>query len=189
MFSKLTNRSVINVQAYKHNGTLYRQWNGVQVIEINPSVVTLISFKTKVSEKKGQKWIVREPIIWWIDFKDFHNVTAIIRKSGLHYYINIASPPIFEDNTIKFIDYDLDIKKHPEKKLRVLDRNEYDVNKKKFKYPNKLQDIVEESLENVKKQINDGEGVFDDEFAYSYVQELIANKIISPKFALDEVIK
>jgi protein associated with RNAse G/E len=45
---------IINVQAYKHDGTLYRQWNGLVVFDVQPKYITLIMPQTKVIEKNGQ---------------------------------------------------------------------------------------------------------------------------------------
>ena len=86
---------IINIQAYKHNGKLYRQWNGARVIEVSPEQVVLFMYKTKVKESKKQKWTIREPMLWWFPLDELFNTTAIIRKSGTYFYTNIASPPIF----------------------------------------------------------------------------------------------
>ena len=52
---KIIPEQIINVQAYKHDGTLYRQWNGVKVLEVSSFNVVLFMFKTKVAELSGQK--------------------------------------------------------------------------------------------------------------------------------------
>ena len=179
----LENGMIVNVQAYKHDGTLYRQWNGVKVIEASPEKWVLFMHKTKVSEKSGQKWIVREPIIWWMPREDFYNTTGLIRPTGTYYYTNLASPPYFEDNTIKYIDYDLDIKAYPGTATKVVDINEYNRHKEEFGYPIKLQNLLDRTVKAVKKQIANKEDIFDEDVIETYLTELMEEKLISQKFA------
>lgn len=179
----LINGQIVNVQAYKHNGTLYRQWNGVKVIEVSPSRWVLFMYKTKVSEKLGQRWIVREPIIWWMDKESFSNTTGLIRPSGTYFYTNLASPPIYEDQTIKFIDYDLDIKAYPDSPIKVVDKGEYEKHKVEYNYSKKLQTIIEKTTELIIKRIKLKEEFFDEDVIDRYLEELADEKLISKKFS------
>ena len=180
---ELINGQIINVQAYKHDGTLYRQWNGVKVIETSPECWVLFMYKTKVSEKSGQRWMVREPIIWWMPRESFSNTTGLIRPSGTFFYTNLASPPIFEDNTIKYIDYDLDIKAYPDAPIKVVDKNEYEKHKVMYNYPLDLQKIIEKTTDRIIKQIELNEEFFDEDVIDRYLEELAEEKLISKKFS------
>lgn len=177
---------IVNVQAYKADGTLYRQWNGVKVLEVSPEQIVLFMFKTKVSEKMGQRWIVREPILWWMPRDKWFNTTGLIRKSGTHYYTNIASIPFYEDETIKFIDYDLDVKAYPDQKTKVVDRNEFIHHTAKYGYSDKLVRILEQTTKEVVRLINLEEGFFDRDVIDTYIKELIEKKDLSRKFLSDE---
>ena len=180
---KLMNGQLVNVQAYKHYGKLYRQWNGVKVIEASPDRWVLFMFKTKVAEINGQRWIVREPMIWWMPRDSFSNTTGLIRPTGTHFYTNLASPPIFEDNTIKFIDYDLDIKMYPGKPIKVVDQKEYEKHKVDYQYSKKLQDIIERTTEDLKRKMKLQDEYFDLELIDKYLEELVENKLIPKKLA------
>ena len=50
----------------------------------------------------------------------------MIRKTGIHYYCNIASPSLYDGEAIKNIDYDLDVKVAPNGKSIILDEEEYE---------------------------------------------------------------
>ena len=178
----LQNGQILNVQAYKQNGLLYRQWNGVKVIEVSPERWVLFMYKTKVTEKNGQKWIVREPMIWWMPKYSFYNTTGLIRQSGTFFYTNIASPPIYEDNTIKFIDYDLDIKFYPNTPIKVVDKMEYENHKIKYKYSVKLQNIIQKTVKNIINKIKLKEDFFDEDVIDRYIEELVDLNLISSKF-------
>lgn len=173
--------TIINVQAYKHDGTLYRQWNGVKVIENSPEFIVLFMYKTKVAEKSGQIWVVREPVLWFMPKEKYFNTTGLIRKSGTYFYTNIASPPVYEDQTIKFIDYDLDIKAYPGQKTKIVDRKEYEFHKQKFNYGPKLMKKISDTTEKLLKLIKMGEQFFDEDVIDTYIKELIKNKEIPGK--------
>lgn len=177
----LQKHQIVNVQAYKADGTLYRQWNGVKVIEVTPEFVVLFMFKTKVLEKNGQRWVVREPILWYMPRTRFFNTTGIIRKSGTYFYTNLASPPIFEDGAIKYIDYDLDIKAYPEQKVKLVDKKEFEHHKEKYNYSKELIKIIEQTTKDVMKLINYGEECFDEDVVDTYIKELIENKDLPKK--------
>lgn len=173
--------SIINVQAYKEDGTLYRQWNGVKIIESSPELIVLFMYKTKVEELTGQRWVIREPVLWFMPRDRFFNTTGLIRRSGTYFYTNIASPPIFEDNTIKFIDYDLDIKAYPGQKVKLVDVGEYEFHKEKFKYSPKLMAIIDQTCKDILKLIKMKEEFFDETVIDTYIKELVDNKDLSKK--------
>ncbi|MGL5204943.1 MAG: hypothetical protein ACRC63_01695, partial [Metamycoplasmataceae bacterium] len=76
----------INVQAYKHDGTLYRQWNGAKIIASSAEYVLVLMNKTKVQEAKNQKWIITSPILWFFSKNMFFNATLTIKEEGFYYY-------------------------------------------------------------------------------------------------------
>lgn len=173
--------SIINVQGYKHDGTLYRQWNGVKVLEVNPHEIVLYMFKTKVIEKSGQRWVVREPIIWFFPVSEWFNTTALIRNSGVYYYTNLASPPIFEEGTLKFIDYDLDVKCYPEQPIKLVDKNEFKLHSEQMKYPENLINLIDKEARLVIEMMSEEDGHFNPEVISFWIQELIENKLLGKK--------
>ncbi|MCK5807087.1 MAG: DUF402 domain-containing protein [Mycoplasmataceae bacterium] len=179
----ITNGQIVNVQAYKHDGTLYRQWNGAKVLEVSKERIVLFLYKTKVAEKSGQKWTVREPMLWWMSREEFRNTTGLIRSSGTHFYTNLASPSIYEDGVVKFIDYDLDIKAYPGMRTKVVDEREFNENKESMKYPQKIIDEVLNTTNRVLEEIQSKEGFFDEDVIDEYIEELLELKLISQKFA------
>ena len=71
---------------------------------------------------------------------------AQLKKYGLFYYCNIASPYIIEGNIIKYIDYDLDLRIFPDGTFKVLDKNEYRYHKITMRYSEEIDIIVQDSL-------------------------------------------
>ena len=72
-----------------------------------------------------------------------------IGKDGIYYYCNIATPYILEENTVKFIDYDLDLRVYADGSFKVLDRGEYKYHQKLMNYPEKLDKILKDELTNL----------------------------------------
>ena len=178
---KLQKGKIVNIQVYKNNGLLYRQWNGVKVIDVSPHLWVFLMYKTKVSEKRGQKWVVREPYIWWMPTKQFYNTTGLIRSNGIYFYTNLASPPFFEDNTVKYIDYDLDIKAYPESAIKIVDKNEYNINKIKYNYSIKTQKIIEKTVTEVIKYIKEKKYFFNKKNVKKYIYNMFKEKLLPKK--------
>lgn len=170
--------TILKVQAYKFNGLLYRQWNQAKIIYNNEKHIVLILYKTKVTELNGAGWVYKEPVIWFMPKKQNFNCLILIKKNGFYRYINLASTPIFEDDTIKFIDYDLDVKCYPQKELKIVDRDEFNTNGKLMKYPDSLKNKILDELSNVIKMYNNFQYFFSDEIIKYYLKIAENDKIL-----------
>ena len=111
----------VEVQGYKHDGRMHRIWDSTYVIDETDEYVVVSSKKVKVIEHDFRIWYTKEPAIM-VFFKDkWWNIIAMFKKGGITYYVNLASPFIIDKQKIKYIDYDLDIKKYPNKEIRLID--------------------------------------------------------------------
>ncbi len=132
----------VYIQSYKHDGTLHRTWAKGFVLDASEECITLVNNKTLVSESDGRKWYTREPAIWFFFPKLWFNVICMIRKSGVYYYCNLASPALFDQEAIKYIDYDLDVKVFPDGNVLYLDEDEYLEHKSVMQYPAEIDRII-----------------------------------------------
>ena len=92
--------------------------------------------------------------------KRWFNVIAQLKKYGLFYYCNIATPYLIENNVIKYIDYDLDLRVFPDGGFRVLDRNEYNYHRKIMHYPQELHIILKSELSSLIEMKRENIGPF-----------------------------
>ena len=76
----------------------------------------------------------------------------------------------FDEEGIKYIDYDLDIKMYPSKRIRVLDRQEYEDHKMRMSYPQDIDDIVMFYMDILKEKLQKNEFPFNDSEIKSYYQ-------------------
>ena len=70
----------------------------------------------------------------------------MIRKTGVYYYCNIASPTLYDGEALKYIDYDLDVKVFPDGDKKLLDVEEYEQHKRKMNYSDDIDFILKENV-------------------------------------------
>ncbi len=143
---KLEVGSRLQIHCYKHNGKIHRTWDEAIVLDIKDDLLICGNNRVTVTEKDGRNHKTREIAIIFFYTKRWFNVFAQFKKQGLYYKCNIATPYLIDDNIIKFIDYDLDLKVFPDGTFRVLDRNEYKYHKIKMKYSEDLDKILQSEL-------------------------------------------
>lgn len=149
------------VQAYKHDGQLHRQWSPAFLVEENDEYWALASRASMVTESDGRKWVTKEKAVFILYKKKWMNVIAMFKtEKDICYYVNIASPSIFDQNYIKYIDYDLDVKLYPDGVERTLDEGEFARHVQTYGYPIELQHAIERSVEDVKRMISNRETPF-----------------------------
>jgi len=161
MFS-LEKRWII-IQAYKHNEELHRQWTHSYVLRDDEDYFVLVSIRAAVVESDGRKWHTKEPAIFVLSKKNWFNVIAMLKEKGICYYVNIASPAIFDKNFIKYIDYDLDVKLYEDGTTRLLDVSEYKKHADEQGYSEDIREILQSSVDKVYTMINKKEFPFIDE--------------------------
>lgn len=173
---------VINCQAYKYNGDLYRQWNGVKVLKNTPKHYVLFMHKTKVKEKYNHSWTYKDYVLWFLPKNSMYNAIILLKPKQNYVYVNIAMPPVAEDNTIKFIDLDLDVKSYAKKNISVVDIDEFKFNSKRFNYPEKLKEMSWEALEEVVNKYDNSEYFFNPTVIDYYISSAKKDKSIPQSF-------
>ncbi len=136
----------LKIYCYKHDGTLEHTSEEAIVLENNDDCLICGNGRTKITEKDGRSHMTNEPAVLFFYKKHWFNIIGQLKKFGLFYYCNIASPYILDGKSIKYIDYDLDLRVFPDGGFRILDRNEYNYHKKIMNYPDELDNILKKEL-------------------------------------------
>lgn len=134
------------IHGYKHDGKIHRSWDEAVLLEIHDDYLIFGNEKTKVTESDGRTWRTKEPAVLYFYYNNWYNIIGQYKKNGIYYYCNMASPFIIEENTIKYIDYDLDLRVFPDGSFKVLDRGEYKYHKNLMKYPESIDKILKSEL-------------------------------------------
>lgn len=164
----------IYIQSFKHDGSLHRTWAKGYVMEANDQRIVCVTNKTWVSESDGRKWITREPAICFFYPDKWYNVICMIRKTGIYYYCNLASPSIYDGEALKNVDYDLDVKVNPLGQCVILDEDEYEEHGEAMHYSDELKYAVESTMIQLLKEIEMKHSPFDhDEIRAIYEQYLL----------------
>jgi len=161
----------LQIQCYKHNGKIHRAWSEAIVLDFKKDYIVFGNDRTQVIESEGNVWRTKEPAIMYY-FKDkWFNIIAQLKKDGIYYYCNIASPFIIEENTIKYIDYDLDLRIFPSGDYKILDKGEYNYHKKLMKYSDDLDIIINKAMDELIGFYCENAVMFDEKVNYNYHDE------------------
>ena len=163
----------LEIHCYKHNGKLHRQWDEAVVLDIKDDYIVFGNNKTTVVDSDGRVWNTKEPAILYFYKDRWFNIISQFKKNGIYYYCNIATPYIIEDKTIKYIDYDLDLRIFPDGTFRVLDRGEYEYHKEKMQYGSDIDEIVNYELNNLIELYKNKEGPFDSKYLRRYYDKYL----------------
>ncbi|CAG9623010.1 nucleoside tri-diphosphate phosphatase [Sutcliffiella rhizosphaerae] len=154
----------IQIHSYKHSGNIHRVWEETTVLKGTQNLVIGGNDRTIVTESDGRTWITREPAICYFHGKHWFNIIGMIREDGVYYYCNISSPFIADNEAIKYIDYDLDIKVFPDMTFILLDEDEYEKHRKEMKYPEVIDKILWSNVETLISWIRQRKGPFAPDF-------------------------
>lgn len=136
----------LKIECYKHNGYLDRTSDEAIVLDVNDKRIVVANEHTLLIEHDGKSHTTNEPAVLFFYTDKWYNIIGQLKKKGLFYYCNIATPYIIDGKTIKYIDYDLDLRVFPDGTYKVLDKNEYKYHKKIMGYSEILEKIVKKSL-------------------------------------------
>ncbi|MDQ0352012.1 protein associated with RNAse G/E [Alkalibacillus filiformis] len=164
----------IKVQSYKHNGSLHRVWEETTVLKSQSNLLIGGNDRVKVYESDGRTWRTREPAITYFTSNYWFNIITMMRNDGVYYYCNISSPFIVDDEALKYIDYDLDIKVFPDGTYKILDEDEFDIHRKQMNYPEVLQKILYKQLRTLEQWVQQGRGPFSSEFPEKWYEYYLA---------------
>lgn len=158
----------LQIQCYKHNGKIHRVWDEAVLLDVKKNYMVFGNNRTLVTEAEGNAWKTKEPAIMYFFKDEWFNIICQLKKDGIYYYCNIASPYIIEDETIKYIDYDLDLRVFPTGEYKILDRLEYKRHQKLMRYSKELSTVIEDSLEELITLYNKKAEFFNSDYNRNY---------------------
>ncbi|GKQ43104.1 UPF0374 protein [Companilactobacillus sp. RD055328] len=160
----------IAVQSYKHDGHLHRTWKETMVLKTSENEIIGCNDHTLVTESDGRKWVTREPALVYFHKHYWFNIVTMIRESGVSYYCNFATPYVLDNEALKYIDYDLDIKVFPDGEKRLLDVDEYALHSNRWNYPPEIDKILRKNVDTLIEWINEGKGPFSQAYVDTWMQ-------------------
>lgn len=154
----------LTVQAYKHDGRLHRQWSPGYCVEETENYWAIASKASLVIEDDGRHWMTKENAVFLLFKNMWMNIICMFKEGGgICYYANIASPTIFDEGYLRYIDYDLDLKLYPDHVIKALDENEFENNIVRYGYSPELVDAIRHSFNEIRSLMTAGKFPFSDE--------------------------
>ncbi len=173
-------KKLSEIISYKHNGVLHRVWQYAYILKETDDLLILINDHSNVIDGDGRRWKTKEPAVCFFYKHQWYNIICMLRNSAVYYYCNLSSPYIIDNEGIKYIDYDLDVKVFPSGDVIILDRDEFEFNQDDYGYSDELIEIIENELKNLLKKISLKEPPFDESSVYlayeTYLQEINETK-------------
>ncbi|HDB6149542.1 TPA: nucleoside tri-diphosphate phosphatase [Staphylococcus aureus] len=154
----------IKIQSYKHDGKIHRVWSETTILKGTDHVVIGGNDHALVTESDGRTWITREPAIVYFHSEYWFNVICMFREDGIYYYCNLSSPFVCDEEALKYIDYDLDIKVYPNGKYHLLDEDEYEQHMNQMNYPHDIDIILRRNVDILQQWIEQKKGPFAPDF-------------------------
>lgn len=136
----------LTIHCYKHSGAIDRICEEAIVLEITDDMLVCANEKAMLIEHDGRTHRTNESAILFFYKKRWFNVLGQLKKHGLFYYCNIATPFLLDGKIIKYIDYDLDLRVFPDGGFKILDRNEYNYHRRVMNYPPEIDKILKREL-------------------------------------------
>lgn len=153
----------ITVNAFGFDKKLKRSWKCL-VTGIEGNALTLVGeFKEKV-EHPDLGTIEAGTIsteYFWLD--GWHNIFRFTSPTGQLkcWYCNLTMPPELSDNSLDYIDLDIDIVIWPDGTHQVLDEAEFAVNAERFDYSSEIRENVRRSVNAIMELLRSGKPPFD----------------------------
>jgi len=132
----------IHVRACKTDGTVYRSWHTIIESVDADSIVTISPAGGMVEDRARITYQVEHILRSYYWFEKYYNLIEVFDTQGnlAEIYINIASPPEFEDGVMSFKDHELDVSKYPPKAAQLIDEDEFAEAAIKYRYSKEFQE-------------------------------------------------
>lgn len=153
----------IKILSFKHTGLLHREWEHSRVLAVSDQYIVVAHKHTRVIESNSRSWCT-EPAVAIYYLNGWYNVIGMLRYNGWHFYCNVASPSIYENGKIKYIDYDLDLKVDEKMEYRILDQVEFQLHRETMRYSKDLDHIIQNSLKELIYMLKMRKGPFSYDF-------------------------
>lgn len=154
---------IFTINSRKFDGQIQRSWKA-ELTNQNKSLLTFVGiFDDEVIHP--DLGVIRRGTIsyeyyWldrWYNIFQFHEPEGELRN----FYCNISQPPQIHENTLDYIDFDIDILIWKDFSYLILDLEEFEENKRILNYPADLIIKIYDSLSEIKTLIENRKFPFD----------------------------
>lgn len=139
----------IIVRACKFDGREHRRWSAQLIRQEGPLLVLDAHFPEEISHDSLGTIAVGTHSLeyYWLD--RWYNVFRFAEPDGQlrNYYCNVNVPPTLDDDTLSYVDLDLDILVAPDFSCQILDRDDFETNAALYNYSADVQENAQLALD------------------------------------------
>jgi protein associated with RNAse G/E len=138
----------IIVRACKYDGRVHREWKARLIRQEDSLLVLDARFAEEIRHpllgliEKGTRSIEYYWTDRWYNIFRFENASGELRN----YYCNINIPAELDDDTLSFVDLDVDVLVRPDFTCEILDEEEFETNSLLYNYPPEMRRKAQEAL-------------------------------------------
>lgn len=139
---------IFTINSRKYDGKIHRSWKA-ELIEQKDSLLAFLGvFDQEINHPILD--VIRCGTVsyefYWLD--RWYNVFRFHEPGGefRNFYCNISQPPFMSENTLDYIDFDIDILVWKDFSYQILDLEEFEENEEIFKYPAELVEKIHAGL-------------------------------------------
>ncbi len=145
-------KQLVTINSRKFDGKIHRSWQAELIEQRDSLLIFMGKFAKEINHTNLgviRRGTISYEYYWldrWYNIFQFHEPDGELRN----FYCNISQPPKLQQNVLDYIDFDIDILVWKDFSLEILDLEEFDENKKKFKYPAKIINKIQKSVSEIK---------------------------------------
>lgn len=159
----------IRIVSMKHNHSFHRSWENNLLLYEDSQVLIGGNNRTIVKESDDKEWRTDSSALFYFPRYYWFNIVTIFENNNTYYfYCNLSSPFSYENNTLFYTDYDIDVIVQQDGSFEIVDLDEYKVNSKTMHYPQEIKDKLMQQLKVLQRWIQQGQNPFNEEFVKSW---------------------
>ena len=164
--------SDIKIESLKHDRSLHRRWEENIVLYADETIVIGANNITKVTQGNGESWTTKVPAIFYFNRNKWFNIIYLFQEARPFYYCNLSSQFTYDNQTIRYIDYDIDFIVQLNHTFKIVDQDEYKENKLRYHYPKTIEKQLGRAKQDLKTWIKQHRDPFNETFINRWRNEL-----------------
>lgn len=170
-------KNSFQIQSLKADGSHNRTWETNQALFIDSDIFIGTNNRTYTRDKNGVRQQNRKGALFFFYPHQWFNIVYILDGEKSFYYCNLCSLFTFTNQTLTYIDYDIDVVVDNANKVTILDQDEFLKNKERYQYSSTLEETIKHNLATLLNMIHAEANPFN----RPYIEALLARYNLSPR--------
>lgn len=158
--------TTLTIKSFKHPDILHYEWQTTFLADTDDYLVVSSKAGRQLTHyTKGAVFTVpHDSIEIFMKNQWFSASFDVVDNQIVSAYCNIAHPPVFLENEVHFVDFDVDYIKRPERDWQVVDEDEFLENSIRYGYSEELKLRVYQELHDLIQRVENKTFPFNEDF-------------------------